>query len=97
MLYWTIAELMHKTGNELCDLANYIEHLLPDLEAGSVLRHYALLNLANIRKVLALRHRAPSARPQSRVAYNLHDPRRVRVGCRGDASAGDSIPSGANL
>jgi len=55
MLVWTIADLMHLTRNELCDLADHIEHLLPDLEAGSVLRHYALTSLDNIRKVIRLR------------------------------------------
>ena len=55
MLLWTIAELMHMTRNELCDLAGHIEHLLPDLEAGSILRHHALTSLENIRRVMALR------------------------------------------
>jgi hypothetical protein len=55
MLLYTIAELMHLTRNELCDLADRIEHVLPDLESGSVLRHHALTSLENIRRVLALR------------------------------------------
>jgi len=55
MLFWTIAELMYLTRNELCDFADHIEHLLPDLEAGSVPRHYALTSLDNIRKVIRLR------------------------------------------
>ena len=55
MLVWTIAELMHLTRNELCDLAGRIEHVLPDLEAGSILRHDALTSLENIRRVMALR------------------------------------------
>jgi hypothetical protein len=59
MLLWTIAELMHMTRNELCDLAEQIEHLLPDLEAGSVLRHHALTSLDNIRKVMRLRDLRP--------------------------------------
>ena len=36
MPLWTIAELMHMTRNELCDLAEQIAFKLPDLEAGTV-------------------------------------------------------------
>ena len=54
-MLWTISELMHLTRDELCGLADRIEHVLPDLEAGSVLRHYALTSLENIRRVMALR------------------------------------------
>ena len=54
MPLWTIAELMHLTRDELCDLAGRIEHV-PDLEAGSILRHYALTSLENIGRVMALR------------------------------------------
>jgi hypothetical protein len=59
MLLWTIAELMYMTRNELCDLAGRIEHVLPDLEAGSILRHYALTSLENIRRVMRLRGLRP--------------------------------------
>jgi hypothetical protein len=55
MLVWTINELMHLTRNGLCDLAGRIEHVLPDLEAGSILRHYVLTSLENIRRMMALR------------------------------------------
>jgi hypothetical protein len=55
MLLWTVAELMYLTRNELCDLAERIEQALPDLDAGSTLRHYALTTLENIRRVMALR------------------------------------------
>ena len=55
MLLWTIAELTHMTRNEFCDLAGRIEHVLPDLEARSILRHYALTSLKNIRRAMALR------------------------------------------
>ena len=55
MPFWTINELMHLTRDELCDLARNIEHELPDLEAGSILRHFALTSLQTIRRVMALR------------------------------------------
>jgi hypothetical protein len=55
LLYWTIAELMHLTRNELCDLAEQIALKLPEFEAGTVARHGALTSLDNIRKVLRLR------------------------------------------
>ena len=55
MLLWTIAELMHMTRNELCDLADRIALRLPELEAGSMARHNALTSLDNIGKVMRLR------------------------------------------
>src|ERR1700692_3074810 len=55
MFLWTIAELMHMTRNELCDLAEQIAFKLPELEAGTVARHDALTSLNNIRKVMRLR------------------------------------------
>jgi hypothetical protein len=59
MLLWTIAELMHLTRNELCDLAEQIAFKLPELEAGTVARHDALTSLDNIRKVMRLRDLRP--------------------------------------
>jgi hypothetical protein len=59
MLHWTIAELMHLTRNELCDLAEQIAFKLPELEAGTVARHDALTSLDNIRKVMRLRDLRP--------------------------------------
>ena len=59
MLVWTIAELMHLTRNELCDLAERIAFKLPELEAGTVARHDALTSLDNIRKVMRLRDLRP--------------------------------------
>ncbi len=59
MLYWTIAELMHMTRNELCDLAEQIALKLPELEAGTVARHDALTSLDNIRKVMRFRDPHP--------------------------------------
>jgi hypothetical protein len=59
MLLWTIAELMHLTRNELCDLAEQIAFKLPELEAGTVARHDALTSLDNIRKVMRLRDLHP--------------------------------------
>jgi hypothetical protein len=55
MLLWRIAELMHLTRNELCDLAEQIAFKLPELEAGTVARYDALANLDNIRKVMRVR------------------------------------------
>ena len=55
LLYWTIAELMHMTRNELCDLADQIALNLPELDAGTVARHEALTSLDNIRRVMRLR------------------------------------------
>jgi hypothetical protein len=59
MSCWTIAELMHLTRDELCDLVARIEQALPDLEAGSVGRLDALTSLENIRKVMVLRDLHP--------------------------------------
>jgi hypothetical protein len=50
MLFWTVGELMHMARNELCDLADMIGGLLPDLEPGTIGRCEALLTLANIRR-----------------------------------------------
>jgi len=55
MPLWTIAELMHLTRDELCDLAARISHKLPELEAGTVARFNALESLDNIRRVMVLR------------------------------------------
>jgi hypothetical protein len=55
MILWTVGELMHLTRNELCDLADMIGGLLPDLEPGTIGRCEALLTLANIRRVLVMR------------------------------------------
>ncbi len=55
MLLWTIAELMHLTRNELCDLAEQIVLKLPELEAGTVARWNALTSLDNIRRVMVIR------------------------------------------
>jgi hypothetical protein len=49
-----IAELIHLTRDELCDLAGRIKHNLFDLEAGSVERFNALTILENIRRVMVL-------------------------------------------
>ena len=59
MLVYAIAELMHMTRNELCDLAEQITFKLPELEPGTVARHDALTSLDNIRKVLRLRDLSP--------------------------------------
>lgn len=55
MLGWTITELMHLTRDELCNLADRIAAILPELEAGSLERLSALTSLDNIRRVLVLR------------------------------------------
>ena len=59
MLLWTIAELIHMTRNELCDLSERLAFKLPELEAGTVARHDALTSLDNIRKVMRLRYPHP--------------------------------------
>jgi hypothetical protein len=59
MSLWTIAELMHMTREELCDLAARIAHKLPELEAGTVARTNALASLDNIRRVMVLRDLHP--------------------------------------
>jgi hypothetical protein len=55
MPLWTIAELMHLTRDELCDLAGRTEHAVSDLEAGSSERFNALTTLDNIRRVMTSR------------------------------------------
>jgi hypothetical protein len=42
---WTIAELMHLTRDELCDLAARIARRLPELDARTVARSNALGSL----------------------------------------------------
>jgi hypothetical protein len=56
MRLWTITELMHLSGDELCGLASRIALTLPDLEVGSVERSDALTSLDNIRSILARRN-----------------------------------------
>jgi hypothetical protein len=51
----TIIELMRLTRIELFDLVREIINTLPNLPEGSVKRRNALINLCNIRKVLAWR------------------------------------------
>ncbi len=55
MALWTITELMHLTRDELCNLAAGIEHILPDLEAGTAQRLDAVTSLDNIRRVMVRR------------------------------------------
>ena len=55
----TIIELMRLTRIELTDLLVRITNLLPTLPEGSVERQNALINLRNIRLVLARRDFAP--------------------------------------
>jgi hypothetical protein len=56
---WTVTELMHLTRDELCDLADRIVTIVPELEAGSLERLRALTSLDNIRRVMALRDLHP--------------------------------------
>jgi hypothetical protein len=58
-MLWTIAELMHLTREELCDLAARMVFKLPELEAGTVARSNALASLDNIRRVMVLRNLHP--------------------------------------
>jgi hypothetical protein len=51
-----VTELMRLTRIELCDLAARITNCLPELPEGSAERHIALINLRNIRWVLARRN-----------------------------------------
>ena len=51
----TIAELMHLTRDELCDLAARIALTLPELDAGTLARSNAITSLDNIRRVMVLR------------------------------------------
>jgi hypothetical protein len=55
MLLWTVAELMHRTRQELCHLAEAITIVLPELEPGTTARLDALTSLDNIRRVMVLR------------------------------------------
>ncbi len=55
----TINELMRLTRIELCDLLARITNALPDFPEGSAERANALLNLRNIRWVLAQRDFSP--------------------------------------
>ena len=59
MLDLTISELMHLTRDELCDLADRIAAILPELEAGSRERLSALTSLDNIRRVMLRRDLYP--------------------------------------
>jgi hypothetical protein len=59
MLDWTITELMHLTCNELCNLADQIAAILPELEAGSLERLSVLTSLDNIRRVMLRRDLHP--------------------------------------
>jgi len=59
MLDWTITELMHLTRDELCNLADRIVAMLPELEAGSLERSSALTSLDNIRRVVSRRDLHP--------------------------------------
>jgi hypothetical protein len=59
MPHWTITELMYLTRDELCDLAAWIMHNLPELDAGTVARFNALASLDNIRRVMVLRDLHP--------------------------------------
>jgi hypothetical protein len=51
----TITELMRLTRIELCTLLRQITEALPKFPEGSRARRNALINLCNIRRVLALR------------------------------------------
>jgi hypothetical protein len=55
----TITELMKRTRNELCGLANRITSALPKHLEGSPERTSALRNLRNIRRVIAWYDLAP--------------------------------------
>jgi hypothetical protein len=59
MRLFTMAELMRLTRRELCDLRLWISTILPTLPKGSVERDNALINLRNIRWVLARRDYSP--------------------------------------
>jgi hypothetical protein len=51
----TLTELMRLSKIELCDLLARITNALPDFPEGSAERANGLLNLGNIRRVLARR------------------------------------------
>ena len=55
----TLTELMRLTRIELCDLFTRITAALPDFPEGSAERANALLNLGNIRRILARRDLSP--------------------------------------
>jgi hypothetical protein len=55
----TITELMRLTRIELCDLLIRITSALPDFPESSAEHANALLNLGNIRRVLARRDFSP--------------------------------------
>ena len=55
----TIIELMRMAKIELCDLAARITNLLPDFPEGSYERAAAVVNLRNIRAILARRDFSP--------------------------------------
>jgi hypothetical protein len=55
----TLTELMRLTRIELCNLLTQIMTALPDFPEGSLERANALLNLGNIRRVLARRDFSP--------------------------------------
>ena len=55
----TINELLRLTRKELCDLAAHITAILPTYREGSAGRTTALINLRNIRWVLARRDLSP--------------------------------------
>jgi len=55
----TLTELMRLTRIELCDLLARITAALPDFPEGSAECSNALLNLGNIRRVLAWRDFSP--------------------------------------
>ena len=51
----TVAELMHLTRDELCNLAATIEQSLAKFDAGTIERLDALTSLNNIRRVMVRR------------------------------------------
>jgi hypothetical protein len=55
----TITELMRLSKIELCDLAARITNTFPDLPEGSPERAAAVMNLRNIRTMLARRNFSP--------------------------------------
>jgi hypothetical protein len=55
----TLTELMRLTRIELYDLLTWITSALADFPEGSVERANAILNLGNIRRVLARRDLSP--------------------------------------
>jgi hypothetical protein len=51
----SIGDLMHLTRDELCALSQRVEQSLANFEAESADRANALVTLANIRRVMAIR------------------------------------------